>query len=72
MYHMEDQNKALQISAVITEWEGNKEVKIENVPAPVYEHQRVKITTDVGETIVVSAWDVIRAVKACAGFSSDD
>ena len=72
MFDVEDKNKALRIYAVVTEWNGNREIQIENVAAPRYEHQRVKIVTDAGETFEVSAWDMIRAIRACAGINVDD
>lgn len=72
MYDFEDGNKALRITAVVTEWNGDREIQVEKVAAPAYEHSRVKIVTDVGEAFEVSAWDMIRAIKACAGLSYDD
>lgn len=72
MIDLEGKNKALHIMAMVTEWNGDREIRIENVAAPRYEHQRVKIVTDVGEAFEVSAWDMIRAIRACAGISVDD
>ena len=72
MFDVEDKNKALRITAVVTEWNGNREIEIESVDAPLYEHKRIRIVTDVGEVFEVSAWDMIRAIKACAGVSYSD
>lgn len=72
MIDLEHKDKAVRITAVVTEWEGEREIKIENVAGLFYDHNRVKIITDVGEEFVVSAWDMLRAIKACAGIVNDD
>lgn len=72
MIDLEHKDKAVRITAVVTEREGKREIKIENVAGLFYDPNSVKIITDVGESFEVSAWDMIRAIKACAGFNSDD
>ena len=72
MIDLNHENKAIRITAVVTEWGGEREIKIENVAGPFYDHKRVKIITDVGEEFVVSAWDMQRAIHACSGISNDD
>ena len=72
MFDLDRRNKELSIRAIVSEWDGDRDIQVENVAAPRYEHTRVKIITDVGEEFVVSAWDMIRAIKACAGIGNDD
>lgn len=72
MIDLEHKDKAVRITAVVTEREGEREIKIENVAGLFYDPNSVKIITDVGEEFVVSAWDMLRAIKACAGIVNDD
>ena len=72
MFDLDGRDKALNIRAIISEWDGEKAIIVENVPGRALEHTRVKIITDVGEEFIVSAWDMLRAIKACAGIVNDD
>ena len=72
MFDLDGRDKAINIRAIVSEWDGEKAIIVENVPGRALEHTRVKIITDVGEEFIVSAWDMLRAIKACSGIGSEE
>ena len=72
MFDLDGIDKALNIRAIISEWDGEKAIIVENVPGRALEHTRVKIITDVGEEFIVSAWDMLRAIRACSCIVNED